>query len=864
MKRSPSAQRRLIPSKVRLLVEALEDRQLLSVSPLPGVVDFSSLQSDPNSYDTTRILVRFGPEAGVSDGSVLGGATVGSALGLVPGLREVHLGKDQTVKDALAFFQADANVLYAQANFQVHIQAETTPNDPSYADLWGMKTIKAPQAWNEFGTGSLKTVVAVIDTGVDYRHPDLYLNIAINQGEIPDAKKLAIMDINTNGIIDFYDLNAPVNAAYSIDLNGNTYIDAGDLLADLSWADGQDGPDGNAVVDDLAGYDFHNNDNNPIDDHDHGTHVAGTIGAVGNNSVGVVGANWAVGILPLKFLDARGTGDTANAVRALDYAVKLGVPISNNSWGGGGSDPAMAEAIELAKGSHLFVAASGNGNLFGIAQNNDTTPHYPSGYAADNIIAVAATDSTDTFAYFSNWGKTTVDLAAPGVGILSTTRNGGYKYFDGTSMATPHVAGAAALILSQNAALSPLQVKAQILNNTDYIGDKNPGTPTVTNGRLNMYQALLNPLKVSVNDVAVNENDPAGALTFTVTLSRPATTDVTVTYSLADGTATAPGDYGYPEGYGTLVIPAGATQGVIRVPILDDALAEGNENFFLNLHTATGAVLLDGQGQATIQDNELVYSDQAMYVWDIEWAPVKVSRNQTDLRITVDVNRDANANGKAEALDTGVGGATVYLRLIHDSNGDGVYGNGKDKVYGTQANTDSLGRVTFNLQRASAGKYKAEVTNLTHATYKWSNGTNAGVGNLQAQVKENPDYYQLASNGTGSEILSAAPRVSAAAASSSLADSSRTSDSKPAPGLVEWLFSPAESGSRFTTPLTTSVFPTAGQPSIQKSATRSAEEGEEAKAGGNSMSFASSSKEVNDHIFATPGLLDLFGDLAKI
>src|SRR5439155_11725125 len=200
--------------------------------------------------------------------------------------------------------------------------------------------------------------------------------------------------------------------------------------------------DGNGYVDDWRGWDFVNNDNNPVDDHNHGTHVSGTIGAIGNNGMGVVGINWNVKIMALKFLDASGSGTTANAVKAVLYAKDKGALATNNSWGGDDFSQALLDAITQADAAgSLFVAAAGNSYA-----SNDTTPNYPSSYDVPNVIAVAATDSSDAKALFSNYGKKSVDLGAPGVNILSTIRGNTYAYFDGTSMATPHVTGSAALV----------------------------------------------------------------------------------------------------------------------------------------------------------------------------------------------------------------------------------------------------------------------------------------------------------------------------------------------------------------------------------------------------------------------------------
>lgn len=362
-------------------------------------------------------------------------------------------------------WQADPNVLAVELDREVYVAL--VPNDSYMGNLWGMQNtgqlggtpgvdIGATLAWN-LATGSLRTAVGVIDTGIDYTHPDLYKNIWLNQGEVP--QNLGLVDTDGDGLITFWDLNEPANAGKVADVNQNGRIDGGDLLGDPRWANGVDN-DGNGKVDDLIGWDFVNNDNDPYDDNSHGTHVAGTIGAMGNNALGVVGVNWKVQLAALKFLAANGSGYTSGAVAALNYAVSMGIQITNNSWGGGGYSAALANAIASARAAgHIFVAAAGNSRA-----NNDVTPQYPASYGFDNVIAVAAMDRYGNLASYSNYGATSVDLAAPGTSIVSTVP-GGYASYSGTSMATPHVAGTVALVWSANPTLAYSDVIARVLNN---------------------------------------------------------------------------------------------------------------------------------------------------------------------------------------------------------------------------------------------------------------------------------------------------------------------------------------------------------------------------------------------------------------
>lgn len=291
------------------------------------------------------------------------------------------------------------------------------PDDPKFNNLWGLNhpdnhDIDAPEAWDlstgidelESGSDSAPVIVAVIDTGIDYNHPDLIDNIWENPNEIPG-----------NGIDD----------------------------------------DGNGFVDDMHGINTITKSGNPMDDHGHGTHCAGTIGARGDNGIGVTGVNWRVKLIGVKFLSASGSGSTYNAIVGVDYITNLklaghNIVLSSNSWGGGGYSYGLSAAISRAKAAGLlFVAAAGNSGT-----NNDSKPHYPSSYAHSNVISVAATDQGGKRASFSCYGTKSVDIGAPGVYIASTYPGNRYVYMSGTSMATPHVSGALALLKAFSPALS--------------------------------------------------------------------------------------------------------------------------------------------------------------------------------------------------------------------------------------------------------------------------------------------------------------------------------------------------------------------------------------------------------------------------
>ncbi|MBA7708710.1 hypothetical protein ES703_117614 [subsurface metagenome] len=379
--------------------------------------------------------------------SSLGGGNIKRNFKIVPGLSTIKLPLGMSVEQALQRFNKAKGILYAQPNYQLKATS-TFPNDLRFDELWGMHNtgqtgglpdadIDAPEAW-DLATGSRDVVVAVIDSGVDYTHPDLAANMWVNQEE----------------------------------LNGTP---------------GQD-DDGNGYIDDIYGYDFCNNDSNPMDDFGHGTHCAGIIGAVGDNSEGVTGVCWDVKIMALKFLDSDGTGWSSDAISAIEYSVLMGANLSSNSYGKGGYEQAFKDAVNAAGAAGmLFVAAAGNDNW----RNNDVYPHYPSSYDCESIIAVLSTDDEDSLSSFSNYGPTSVDIGAPGSSILSCQLSGGYTYASGTSMATPHVAGACALLWSINPVLGNSEVKDILLQSVDKTLDKTLPTRCVSEGRLNLHRAVL-------------------------------------------------------------------------------------------------------------------------------------------------------------------------------------------------------------------------------------------------------------------------------------------------------------------------------------------------------------------------------------
>jgi len=415
-----------------------------------------------------------------------------SGSDIVQGLRLAKVAPEQTLA-AVAALRRQPDVLYAEPNYILKAEA-ITPNDPFFGQQYGPQQIGAPEAWN-VTTGSSSVVVGVIDQGIDINHQDLQANIWTNPGEIPG-----------NGVDD----------------------------------------DGNGCVDDIHGCNFLPNIPNGtlfsnLDPELHATHVAGIIGARGNNGIGVSGIAWNVGLMSLKFLDPDGFGDTAGAISACNYAKQMrdlwisqgpakgaNIRVLNASFGSGEFSQSFLDTVSALNGSGiLFVAAAGNVDNGTLQPDNDLVPHFPSSFNPPNVIAVAATNSGDQLASFSHFGKTSVDLGAPGVLILSTTppcSNPGsfpdhpcdpdlplplnpvqdtYSRLSGTSMSAPHVSGSAALLWAQNPNLTVQDVKSLLLYNGDVAAslvDK-----TLTGRRLNVGKSL--------QALQESDNTPPGAVT---------------------------------------------------------------------------------------------------------------------------------------------------------------------------------------------------------------------------------------------------------------------------------------------------------------------------------------------------------------
>ena len=463
------------------------------VQPLPNY----SKETRKAKFKEGELLVKFKPSASNSHREKLH-AKHGSRVVKefkAKRINHIKLKPGLGVEEAVTLYSSETDVEYAEPNY--FVTALNTPNDPSFGALWGLQNtgqtggtsgadISAPGAW-DITTGSNDVVVAILDTGVDYTHLDLAANMWVNPGETAG-----------NGIDD----------------------------------------DGNGYADDVHGVDTYTHDSDPVDDNGHGTHVAGIIGAAGNNGIGVIGINWRVKIMSCKFLDATGSGSMAGAIECLQYIKAMkdsGIKIvaTNNSWGcsGGCYSQALYDAIN-AQQEILFIAAAGNDD-----GDNDPYPFYPANYDLPNVISVAATDDKDGKAYFSNYGRRSVHVGAPGHYILSTLPaqnewgiSGGYGQLSGTSMAAPYVTGLAALVQSQNAGRDWRGIKNLILSG----GDAVPSLDgvTVTGKRLNAYGSLTcndkpvfavlslpSPISVGVpvalSALSINCASPAGTVIVT-------------------------------------------------------------------------------------------------------------------------------------------------------------------------------------------------------------------------------------------------------------------------------------------------------------------------------------------------------------
>ena len=468
-------------------------------------------------YDPNTLLVQFRTDSSDDDRD---GCCRKVGLGaidkykIVDGLALIHVASGDPVA-TMAALQAEPTVLRTGLNYLMTTQV--VPNDSLFGSTWGMNNtasqlndIDAPQAWDIY-TGDPNYRVAVIDTGIDFNHPDLQGNIWVNPGEIAN--------------------------------------------------DGIDN-DGNGYIDDVRGWNFVTNTNNPQDGNGHGTHVSGTIAAKGNNGIGVAGVAWNAKIVPLKFLSDTGSGTTANAIKAIDYCTANGIKLSNNSWGGGLFDSLLLQAITNAGAAdHLFIGAAGNSAL-----NIDVSLSYPASYNLSNMVNVASTTNTGALSVFSNYGVATVQVAAPGSNIFSTWPVGltvlgqpnGYNSISGTSMAAPHVTGLAALLRGKMPSWTATQVRSAILGSTK------PLTALAgkvgREGIISAYNALLGTNVEAIPPTVNAVRTPA-------TANAAGWNNANVTVAIT-GTDNVGGsgvrDIKYTINAGTTITAAGSTTNVVR------------------------------------------------------------------------------------------------------------------------------------------------------------------------------------------------------------------------------------------------------------------------------------------------------------
>ena len=517
-------------AQVSGLVEWLESRALLAATITPPGGSAGQLAE----HVPGEILVQFRPQVNGNSTSAVQSAVGGEVLQTIHTrammrsgsgvLQRISIAPGLSIQDAIQIAESDPSVAFAEPN---HIyRKELISNDPSYTNgsLWGTYSSDRPvnvgpagttntfgsqaeQVWNRDFVGSDTVYIGVIDEGIQFDHPDLIDNMWVNPFEIAG-----------NGIDD----------------------------------------DNNGYADDIRGWDFDGNNNTIYDGpgDDHGTHCAGTIGATGGNGIGTAGVSWRVTMISAKFLGAGG-GTTANAILAVDYLTDLrtshglNIVATSNSWGGGGYSQGLADAIiRGAKANILFIAAAGNGGFDGVGDNNDTVANYPSNYnttiptstetaaSYDAVVAVAAIASNGSRAGFSNFGRSTVDLGAPGVGIVSTVPSSSYAAYDGTSMATPHVSGAVALYASlQPAGFPAADLRRALLNSV--APTSSLASNTSTGGRLDVANMVFQSL-IDVAPPDTPETTEAGGQTqFTVVLRLQPSDDVSLPISssnTAEGT----------------------------------------------------------------------------------------------------------------------------------------------------------------------------------------------------------------------------------------------------------------------------------------------------------------------------------------
>lgn len=606
--------------------------------------------AQPDTYVPRQVIVKFVPATPAADAFAVRSsvnATVKRRFESIDA--ELWEFTGVGVPDAVGRLKNDRRVAYVEPNYIVHA-VDVFPNDPRFGDQWGLHNtgqsggipdadIDAPEAWTlETGDG---VIVGVIDSGVDWRHVDLAANIFVNPDEIP-----------------------------------NNHVD----------------DDGNGYIDDVRGWDFANGDNDPDDDNGHGTHVAGTIAAAGNNGIGVTGVSWSARILPLKFLSAVGSGSTSDAILAVEYATAMGARLTNSSWGGIAFSQALRSAIEAAgEGGALFITAAGNNGL-----SNDVSPFYPASYDLDNIIAVASTDPDDQRSLFSNYGRTTVDLGAPGSDIVSTFPGNRYATASGTSMAAPHVSGAACVLWTAAPSLTHREVKDAILASVDAVPSLQGAT--VSGGRLNldgMLSELDDVPPSSVSDLALQSTSSNTAV-------------LTWTASGDDGDARTA--FAYDLRYSSSPIDADDFDLATPVDGIPKPKPAGSPESFevtgLDFNTTYyfGLVVEDEQGNRSLLSN--VPNGTTLGVPRLEFAPDSFA---ADLRTGATSVQTLSVRNTAEGtLDFAFVGATTHTPSISAAFPSWIKADpSAGRVHVGQTLEVAI---TFDATRMSAGDYVETIT----------------------------------------------------------------------------------------------------------------------------------------------------------
>ena len=635
-------------------------------------------------------------------------------------------------------YSKQADVIYAEVNQQVSIQY--IPKDPGLGSLWGLSSngagIKADKAW-DVSKGSIKNVVGIIDSGIDYTHPDLYKNVFLNQGEIKGLSWFSsLVDIDNDKLITFWDLNNSQNWSGSQnvalrlnDWNGNSYIDAGDLLDNRSgWEDGIDF-DKNGYFDDLIGWDFVDNDNDPMDLNGHGTHVSGTIGAMGDNNVGVTGINFQIQMTGLRFLDATGRGYISNATKATDYYTDLKTRglngpdnfiATNNSWGGGGADTTLSNAITRAdQAGILFIAAAGN--------SSTNAESYPAAYTQSNVISVAALTSTSGLASYSNYGSTWVDLGAPGSGIYSTLLNGSYGTFNGTSMAAPHVTGAAGLLATMFPTATSAQIKAALLDGT---ANAALAGKTLTGDQLDLTVAINNLTKatgttppvtpvpaptptysIASNSASYNEGQTINASVTTTNVA----TGTTLYWAVA-GTGIDSADFANAALTGSGTINNGTL--AFNLAVANDLKTEGTETLQIKLYTdRTRNVQVGNTASNSILDTSTTpMPTPGQTIWGTNGNDVLTGSNGSDTISGIASTGTNLGRGQIDTL-TGLLGADIFL--LADARGT-FYNDGNLRSQGTNDYAiikDFSIAGGDKLQVKAGSEYLASFDSAANATY---------------------------------------------------------------------------------------------------------------------------------------------------